>query len=160
MRSRLPHSAAARLGLLLGLLVILPACSTEDTAFSTPAATFKTYKTAIAAGDLDLLWSCLSTSYRNSVYKGDRAALTKEWQEHPEQLQSALRREIAQEKPINNRIGYLLFDPTTLSSPQASPFFYFVRETDGWKITTHLDSLFHHELEQAIAKGEFKLPTD
>ena len=63
-------------------------------------------------------------------------------------------------KTINQRIGYLLFDPTTLNSPQASPFFYFIREPEGWKLTTHLDSLFHRELEQAIAKGEFKLPSD
>lgn len=160
MRFRLPNSSAVRLWFLLGTLAGIVACSSEDPAFSTPAATFKTYKHAIATGDLDLLWSCLSTSYQSSVYKGDRAALAREWKEHPEQLQSALRREIAQEKPINGRIGYLLFDPTTLNSPQASPFFYFIREAEGWKLTTHLDSLFHRELEQAIAKGEFKLPTD
>lgn len=156
----LPNSVAVRRCLLLGVLAVIAACSAEDPAFSTPAATFKTYKKAIAAGDLDLLWSCLSISYRSSVYNGDRAALTREWQEHPEQLRSALQREITQEKPINSRIGYLLFDPTTLNSPQASPFFYFIREVDGWKVTTHLDSLFHRELEQAIANGEFKLPTD
>jgi hypothetical protein len=145
---------------LLSLLSVSICCSGEDPAFSTPAATFKTYKRAVAAGDLDLLWSCLSANYRTSVYQDDRAALAREWKEHPEQLRSALRREITQEKPINARIGYLLFDPTTLNSPQASPFFYFIRETEGWKITTHLDSLFHSELEQAIAKGEFNLPTD
>ncbi|MCC7264104.1 MAG: hypothetical protein IT369_16460 [Candidatus Latescibacteria bacterium] len=144
----------------MGLLIALAACNREDAAYATPSATFRTYKKALVAGDLDLLWSCLSTSYRNTVYKGDRAALTKAWQEHPEQLQTVLRQEITQEKPINNRIGYLLFDPATLSSPQASPFFYFIREPEGWKITTHLDSLFHQELEQAIAKGEFKLPID
>jgi hypothetical protein len=160
MRLRFPISFAVRLCFLSGLFACMAACGNEDAAFATPAATFKTYKRAIAAGDLDLLWSCLSTSYRNSVYNGDRAALAREWQEHPEQLQSALRREIAQEKPINDRIGYLLFDPTTLNSPQTSPFFYFIREDEGWKLTTHLDSLFHRELEQAIAKGEFKLPAD
>jgi hypothetical protein len=160
MRLRLPIPFAVRLCLLLGLFAGMAACGSEDAAFATPAATFKTYKRAIAAGDLELLWSCLSASYRSSVYNGDRAALAREWQEHPEELQSALRREIAQEKPINDRIGYLLFDPTTLNSPQTSPFFYFIREEEGWKLTTHLDSLFHRELEQAIAKGEFKLPAD
>lgn len=148
------------LWLLLNALAGFSGCSRENPAFSTPAATFKTYKHAIAAGDLDLLWSCLSASYRSSVYNDDRAALAREWKEHPEQLQSTLRREIAQEKSINSRIGYLLFDPTTLNSPPASPFFYFIREAEGWKLTTHLDSLFHRELEQAIAKGEFKLPSD
>lgn len=148
------------LWLLLGALAGIAGCRGENPAFATPAATFKTYKQAIAAGDLDLLWSCLSASYRASVYNDDRATLAKEWKEHPEQLQSTLRREITQEKSINGRIGYLLFDPTTLNSPQASPFFYFIREPEGWKLTTHLDSLFHHELEQAIAKGEFKLPAD
>ena len=148
------------LWLLLGALAGIAGCHGENPTFSTPAATFKTYKRAIAAGDLDLLWSCLSASYKATVYNDDRAALAQEWKEHPEQLQSTLRREIAQEKSINEHIGYLLFDPTTLNSPQASPFFYFIREPEGWKLTTHLDSLFHHELEQAIAKGEFKLPTD
>lgn len=160
MRFGLPNSAALRWWFLLSILAGIAACSSEDPAFSTPAATFKTYKQAIATGDLDLLWSCLSVSYRASIYNDDRAALAREWKEHPEQLQSALRREIAQEKAINGRIGYLLFDPTTLSSPQVSPFFYFIREPKGWKLTTHLDSLFHRELEQAIAKGEFKLPAD
>ncbi|MBM3278801.1 MAG: hypothetical protein FJY95_12090 [Candidatus Handelsmanbacteria bacterium] len=160
MRHRSSGSAALGRYLLLAALTLFAACGGEDPAFSTPAATFKTYKNAIAAGDLDMLWSCLSANYQNTVYQGDRAALAREWREHPEQLQSALRREIAQEKPINDRIGYLLFDSTTLASPQTSPFFYFIREGKGWKLTTHLDSLFHRELEQAIAKGEFKLPSD
>ena len=160
MRLRLSSVPAILRWLLLISLAGIAGCHGENPAFSTPAATFKTYKKAIGGGDLDLLWACLSTSYRASIYKDDRAALAKAWKENPEQLQSTLRREIAQEKSINGRIGYLLFDPTTLNSPQASPFFYFIREDEGWKLTTHLDSLFHHELEQAIAKGEFKLPTD
>lgn len=162
MRFRLSQPAAICLSFCwcLGLLAAFAACNREDPAYASPAATFKTYKKALTTGDLDLLWSCLSRGYRQSVYQGDRAALAKEWREHPQQLQSALHREITQEKPINNRIGYLLFDPTTLNSPQTSPFFYFIHEEEGWKITTHLDSLFHQELEQAIANGEFKLPTD
>ena len=154
-------SPALRLcgGLLLCALSALVGCHREDPAFASPAATFKTYKNALAAGDMDLLWSCLSASYRASAYGDDRAALTREWEKDPRPLKAALRREIAGEQLINERIGYLLFDATTLA-PQVSPFFYFIREPEGWKITTHLDSLFHRELEQAIARGEFKLPSD
>jgi hypothetical protein len=52
----------------------------------------------------------------------------------------------------------LLFDTSTLGDKRASPFFYFIHEPDGWKITSHLDSTFHQELEQAIERGEYKLP--
>ena len=160
MCSNSPRTYCVRFWLLLGALVFAAGCHRENPKFSTPATTFKTYKHAIATGDMELLWSCLSASYRASSYGGDPAVLVREWKEHPEQLQGMLHREISQEKTINQHIGYLLFDQTTLSTPQASPFFYFLREPEGWKVTTHLDSLFHHELEQAIAKGEFKLPSD
>lgn len=49
------------------------------------------------------------------------------------------------------------FDPSTVEAGHA-PFFYFLHEADGWKITTHLDSLFRLELEGAIDRGEFHLP--
>jgi membrane peptidoglycan carboxypeptidase len=75
-----------------------------------------------------------------------------------EKTRALLRREITKEEVINDQIAYLLFDPTTLENERQSPFFYFIREEGGWKITTHLDSTFHQALEKAIETGDYKLP--
>ncbi len=115
-----------------------------ETAYSTPAATFKT------------LTQALSTD----VLKGDQAAWVEQMQRDPAQIKAITRREITAERAINERIGYLLFDPSTLPTPRQSPFFYFIREAQGWKITSHLDTVFHRELEEAIQKGQFKLAAD
>ena len=146
---------------LLGLLSIF-SCGGENQAegpFSSPYATFKTRQQALAAKDFDLLWSCLSTNYKTGLYKGDFETWKQEWdQKGDDAIESELRREVADERLINQRIGYLLFDSSTLDSSRASPFFYFIREPEGWKVTTFLDSVFHQELEQAISRGEFLLP--
>ena len=158
--SRLPHLLA---GLLLSALILLVSgcAETEDTRFASPVITFKTRQEALAARDLELLWSCYSDSYKNSAYGNEFATWTREWQQmSPDVFKTELRREIVDERKINDRIGYLLFDVSTLSSPQSSPFFYFIREDDGWKLTTHLDSVFHQELERAITRGEFELPDE
>ena len=139
-------------------LFIAIGCSSEPTnqRFSDPAATFQTYKKALENSDFDLLWECFSQSQKQD---SERQAWIDDWrQKSPDEIKTQLRREIAQEQIINERIGYLLFDPSTLGSERASPFFYFIHESDGWKITSHLDSTFHQELEQAIERGEYKLP--
>ncbi len=146
-------------GLLLGSLLLVFSCEKTDPRFASPALTFKTHQEALAARNLELLWSCYSTNYKAGTYDHDYATWSREWQQKSEtQIKAELRREIIEERIINDRISYLLFDPSTLSLPQSSPFSYFVHEPEGWKMTTHLDSVFHQELEKAIAKGEFELP--
>jgi hypothetical protein len=154
----LPTLLALReLGPLLGILVLIPGCEEVDPRFAAPSLTFKTHQEALAARDLELLWSCYSTSYKKST-NSNYSTWAREWQQKSEiWVKAELRREIIDERIINDRIGYLLFDSSTLRSPQTSPFSYFVREPEGWKMTTHLDSVFHRELEQAIARGEFEL---
>lgn len=140
------------------VLLVFVSCGSEDAnlRFANPASTFRTYKKALKNSDFDLLWECFSLSQKG----GDgRQAWIDNWQQKtPDKLKAELRREIAQEQIINERIGYLLFDTSTVSDERASPFFYFIRESDGWKITSHLDSTFHQELELAIERGEYKLP--
>ena len=73
------------------------------------------------------------------------------------------RREIVEEREINKRIAYLLFDiDTGQDESPTPPYFYFLRGNDrdyiGWKITSYLDSTFHQELERAIASGEYSVP--
>ena len=105
------------------------------------------------------MWSCYSQSYKESMFGGDFGAWSRTWQERDaDWIQAQLAREITDERVINERIAYLHFDPSTLESAQAPPFSYFLKEADGWKMTTHLDSLFHRELERAIAEGQFNLP--
>jgi len=150
------------LGLLLCAFFLIAGCEKEaDLRFAAPALTFKTHQEALAAKNLELLWSCYSSSYKANSYNNDYTTWSREWQQKEEAwIKAELRREIVEERIINDRISYLLFDTSTLYSPQTSPFSYFVRESEGWKMTTHLDSVFHRELEQAISKGEFKLPND
>ncbi len=141
----------------LVIFCLLVGCAEkDDRRFDSPAATFHTYQQALEEGDLDLLWSCYSTSYRNQQV---RATWRRQWRENAAEKGKALRRrEISREQIINEQIAYLLFDATTLEDQRQSPFFYFIHEKEGWKITTHLDSTFHRELETAIERGEFKLP--
>ena len=139
-------------------LALLLGCASEDTdqRFSHPVQTFQTYKYALENSDFDLLWECFSSSQMEGE---DRRDFVERWrQKTPTEIKAQLRREIAEERIINERIGYLLFDSSTLGDERASPFFYFIRDSSGWKITSHLDSTFHQELEQAIERGEYKLP--
>jgi len=137
----------------------LHACSRQDVRFVDPASTFATYVEAIRQGDVQAVWECYSQGYRHHHYGGDIAAWEAEWPTRERQLKRVeARREISEEQIINAEIGYLLFDPTTLPSQNSSPFFYFIREEQGWKITSHLDSTFHQALERAIAQGDYRLP--
>ncbi|MDE2742012.1 MAG: hypothetical protein OXI58_10510 [Gemmatimonadota bacterium] len=152
---RVLHTIALQLFVCLALLY---GCASEDTdqRFANPAQTFQTYKRALENSDFDLLWECFSSS---QVVGEDRQSFVERWrQKTPAEIKVQLRREIAEERIINERIGYLLFDSSTLGDERASPFFYFIRDSSGWKITSHLDSTFHQELEQAIERGEYKLP--
>ena len=145
--------------MLYVILIAFGGCGDKEIGeqrFADPASTFRTYKQALEQGDYDLLWECYSLSQKGDE---ERQAWLERWRQRPSaEIKARLRHEISQEQIINERIGYLLFDASTLSDKRASPFFYFIREGDGWKITSHLDSTFHHELEQAIERGEYKLP--
>ena len=122
--------------------------------------TYETYVRGVLAQDAPAVWDCFSRSYRDSEYGADIANWQKRWDaEAGELTRAAGRREIAEEGPINDRIAFIRFDATTLSSPRVPPFFYFIHDPDGWKITSYLDSTFHAELERAIAEGEFALPS-
>lgn len=148
-------SVAARLAVVLSFL---SGCQQADLRFVSPAATFDTYRQAIAAADADLAWACLSAGYRQLEFGGSY----ERWRDtlavrQAELLGDLQRRQIAQEQEINGRLGYLQFDGAMVGE-RASPFFYFLHEPDGWKITSHLDSLFRVELEGAIDRGEFQLP--
>jgi len=138
--------------------LLLCSCAEEDLRFTSPAATFATYREALTGGDVQTSWLCLSTGYRHLEYNDD----TGRWTSHVSLNGGALSRDvnrldISQEMEINDRLGFLQFEPSTVGSGQ-SPFFYFLREPGGWKITSHLDSLFRVELETAIERGEFTLP--
>ncbi|MFH1569452.1 MAG: hypothetical protein ABIL09_15760, partial [Gemmatimonadota bacterium] len=112
-------------------------------------------------GDAGATWDCYSASYRSQILGGDRAAWEATFQRQlPELKRAEKRREIVQERVINARLAYVLFEPSTLPDASASPFFYFLKDAEGWKITSHLDTLFHAELERAIASGEYRLPSD
>ena len=146
----------------------LPAISCEDSPddrrYSTPAATYKTYRQAVGNNDPEAAWNCLATSYRNADFEGDLLRWKENWPEtHRSQEMDLDRREIVEEREINKRIAYLLFDiDTGKDGSPTPPYFYFLRENDqdnnGWKITSYLDSTFHQELERAIASGEYSVP--
>lgn len=144
--------------LRLAALAFLLACAGEDPRLLSPASTFATYRDALAAGDVETSWACLSEGHRRLVYDDD----VERWGDHlateGRALARAVRRlEITAEREINERLAFLQFDETTVSAGQ-TPFYYYVREPEGWKITTHLDSLFRRELEAAIEAGQFRLP--
>lgn len=109
-------------------------------------------------GDTALIWSCYSQGYQNQV-TGGYAAWSEGWRRRPQaEALAETDRSVEVERAINDRIAFILFKASGNQSRPANPFFYFVREPDGWKITSHLDSTFHRELERAIERGEFKLP--
>jgi hypothetical protein len=142
--------------LLVALLLL--GCADSDLRFSSPAATFQTYGEALASGDAETSWLCLSSGYRHLEYDDD----AERWTSHVRRNGVVLSREvgrleISQEMEINDRLAFLRFDASTVD-PGRGPFYYFLHEPEGWKITTHLDSLFRVELENAIERGEFSLP--
>ena len=150
------HAGAVVVG--AALLLALVSCEAPDTRFASPAATYRTYQQAVRQGDFELLWSCYSDSYRHSL-QGRRHDWLRDWQRKDGAARQAeASREIAEERVINGRIGYLLFDQTTLLSEHDSPFFYLMRDEAGWKITSHLDPSFQEELERAISLGDLRLP--
>ena len=153
------RSMVTRISRTLIVVTALLACSRQDMRFVDPAATYATYFRGIRQGDVRAVWECYSQGYRDQHFGGDFSAWEVEWHAHERQYRRVeIRREIAEERIINEQVGYLLFDSTTLPFEDSSPFFYFIREEEGWKITSHLDSTFHQALERAIEQGEFQLP--
>ena len=142
----------------LGLTFLLACGEAPDARFASPASTFRTYRGALAAGDGETAWSCLSRSHRERDLGGDLAAWrTSVAGEKGRRLaREVARLEISEERRINDRVAYLQFDRSTVPQGEG-PFYYFVRDRDGWKITIHTDSLFRAELEAAIEGGQYRL---
>ena len=142
----------------LGLVLLLACGEALDPRFASPASTFHTYREALSQSDGETAWACLSESHRERDLGSDPQA----WnafmagEEGRRLARQVARREISEERRINDRVAYLQFDRTTVPEGEG-PFFYFLRDPDGWKITTHTDSLFRAELEAAIEKGHFRL---
>jgi len=136
------------------------ACGPADhPRFSSPALTWQTYVQAVSHGDAEAAWVCFSPSYQNHQYNGDVSRWTTELASQGADMKRGNKRcEIVEERVLSPRLAYLLFDTGTLPSNRKSPFVYFLRGPQGWKMTTHLDTVFHRELEQAIARGEYRLP--
>ena len=163
---RLEVPAWSRSAVVASLWLLVGACedSPDDRRYSTPAATYKTYRQAVEQNDAVSAWDCLAASYRKADFEGDLERWKDNWPEQRRALEKDLaRREIVEEREINNRIAYLLFDVETgKGESPTSPYFYFLRDDDlhnkGWKITSYLDSTFHKELERAIASGEYSVP--
>ena len=162
---RLDHPARFRAAVVaLGLLAGACGDSPDDRRYSTPAATYKTYRQAVENDDAVAAWDCLATSYRKADFEGDLQYWKDNWPEQRRTLEVDLaRREIVEEREINKRIAYLLFDVDSgKGESPTSPYFYFLREDNlpnsGWKITSYLDSTFHQELERSIASGEYTVP--
>ena len=142
-------------------LLLASGCSDSfDPRYDTPAATYRTFSDAVTAGDVGSVWECYSPSYRELTYGGSIETWQRLWPEKREALhRDVSEREIIDEREINDRIAYLLFDTSGMSSDSPTPaYYYFLRESEGWKITTYLDSVFHHELEQAIESGQYAVP--
>ena len=163
---RLDFPARSRSAVLASLWLLAGACgdTADERRFSTPAATYKTYRQAVERNDAVGAWDCLAASYRKADFEGDLERWKDNWPEQRRTLERDLaRREIVEEREINHRIAYLLFDVNiSKGESPTSPYFYFLREDDlrkkGWKITSYLDSTFHQELERAIASGEYSVP--
>ena len=146
---------------LLAVTLILVGCD-EPTPheFSSPGNSYATYVERLLASDVAGTWSCFAEAYRESRFGGRHEGWEAEFRQTGTELQKqARRREIVEERTIGDRIGFVRFDPTTLAGAKSSQFFYFIREAGGWKVTSYLDSTFHAELENAIERGEFDLPT-
>ena len=146
------------------LLVVLLVCGfgcagNDDPRYASPLATYATYLQGVLSQDTLAVWECFSLSFRKSEYDSDYAKWQAQWPIQANELTlAAKRRQIAEEGPINDRIAFVRFDVTTLASSRVTPFFYFIHDADGWKITSYLDSTFHAELERAIDEGTFTLP--
>ena len=146
---------------LLAVILILGGCDEPAPhKFSSPGNSYATYVERLLASDAAGVWSCFSEAYRESRFGSRREGWEAEFRQKGGELQKqARRREIVEERTIGDRIGFVRFDPTTLAGAKSSQFFYFILERGGWKVTSYLDSTFHAELESAIERGEFDLPT-
>lgn len=134
----------------------LAACGGAD--YDTPASTLRTYQDAIRAGNAPGGWACFSRGYQAQT-PGGYAEWQKDWSQRPAAARDLeAGRRIALEKVINQRVAFILLQTENLPPRPGGPFVYFVREAEGWKMTSHMDTTFHHELEAAIARGEFRLP--
>ncbi len=155
---RCPVIARKVLAVACAAAALNAGCDEVDLEFGTPASTYKTYVKRVLADDPHGVWECFAGSYRASQYGGNYETWKSEWRRTESDLKrAARRREIVEERPIGDRIGFLRFDASTLPSEVSPHFFYFIRDPDGWKVTTYLDSTFHGELEAAIERGEFEL---
>ena len=141
---------------LIGLLLL--ACGAGESPYPSPAQTYGTYKDAVLGDRPHEVWACFGAGYRQLEYEDSLERWLAAWPVERATRQEAVRHlQIQQEKLINDRIGFLRFDDSTVEADE-SPFFYFVQEEDSWKVTTHLDPAFRQALEQAVAEGEFRLP--
>lgn len=139
---------------VLFLAALLAACSEQDPRFLTPASTFSTYRSAVLANDAATAWSCLSQGHQADVGGLDDFAARLRDSRFVTQVR---RLQMQDERVINQQLAFVQFDSTTVGAG-TSPFFYYLWEADGWKITTHTDSLFRARLEAALDSGEFTLP--
>jgi hypothetical protein len=132
------------------------ACGGAD--YGTPASTLRTYQDAVRSNDPQASWACFSRGYQAQA-PGGYLAWQKDWGQRPaaaRELEGG--RTVALERVINEKVAFILLQTENLPPRPGGPFVYFVREADGWKMTSHMDTTFHHELETAIARGEFRLP--
>lgn len=145
---------------LLSLLLsgLLAGCNPDVPTFQSPAQTYRIYTDAISANQPQQVWACLSAGYRELAYGSDLQRWLDAWaQEQIERGEAVKRLQVRDEILINEDLGYLQFDDSTVL-PGESPFSYFLREGGEWKITTHLDPAFRQALEQAVSTGDYLLP--
>lgn len=162
LRIKLVYAKPLFWGPLLLVAGLLNNCGDvpENIKYASPASTYKTYRRAIDSNEANSAWDCLAVTYQRSSFGGELMQWKEQWPKKQLALQHDLsRREIIEEREINDRIAYLLFDTKlTKKERPTPPYFYFLREKNGWKITSYLDSTFHQELERAIEKGEYSVP--
>lgn len=143
---------------LVCLLLFLWGCSPDVPADTSPAQTFRVYADAVTGNQPEQVWNCLSTGYRELSYADNLQRWLAAWEhERPQREQAVRRLQIRDEVLINEEIAFLRFDESTIESGE-SPFFYFLREKEEWKITSHLDPAFRQALEDAVVAGEYRLP--
>lgn len=144
---------------LVALALAWAACSSSDPQHSTPALTWKTYVRAVTDGDAQASWACFSPSYQSHQFGGDPTQWAAELERMGADTKRANKRcAIVEERILTKRLAYLLFDADTLPPDRRSPFVYFLRDRGDWRMTSHVDTVFHRELERAIARGEYRLP--
>ena len=144
---------------LVALSLSWAACSPSDPQYSTPALTWKTYVRAVAHGDAQAAWACFSPSYQSYQYGADPTQWATELERQGADMKRGNKRcAIVEERILTKRLAYLLFDADALPSDRKSPFVYFLLDRGNWRMTTHVDTVFHRELERAIARGEYRLP--